>query len=732
MIPTVAAALVIALAAPPDDSRPDAGSPDAGAPEPAPDAAAPDAEALPLVPVPAPAPPRATLRGLVLEKGTRAPLAGAAVTVDALAAGETDAAGRFAVEVAPGRRRISVQQPGHEVLSAAVDVPAGGADETFRVAPRLDGERYETVISPPPLEAPRVALDKQEALHTPGSAGDPFRVIESLPGVTQVLWPLAIYAIRGANPGNTGFFIDELRVPAIFHLAAGPSVIHPYFLEGIDFYPGGTPARYGRYASGSVAARTVPAPIDRVHASADARLYDAGGIVTSPWADGAGSVAAAGRISYTGLLFSILSPDLTLGYGDYQLRADRRAGGGRATVFVFGSADRLGHKTSAVDDASLDFHRIDLRWERRGAGGRFQAAIAAGYDHSATTYFESPIAVRAVTLGPRLLYERLLAGWASLSAGADAEAQRFWPKVPEPHPQLADLTEPRSVYSAGAHATLVLTGGDRLVIAPGFRADAFVEGDAGVVEPEPRLAIRVRPAGETWLKAAGGRSAQMASLPISVPGFEGFDLAGGTQRAWQASAGVETPLPGRLSLDATGFLQRYEGLSDLASIFAKDVRQPGFLVRRPGLAYGAELLVRRRAGRLDGWIAYTLSRSLREFEGGVVGASDWDQRHILNLVANVRLRGGYGLGGRVHYNTGRPYPVYPNSVIEYERLPPFYQLDLRADRRFVLDRSVVDVYVEVLNATATKEIVSISYETGERAEAGYRIVLPSIGVHAEF
>src|SRR5206468_8736724 len=130
--------------------------------------------------------------------------------------------------------------------------------------------------------------------------GDPFRVVESLPGVSQVAWPLAIYAIRGANPGNTGFFIDGVRIPALFHFALGPSVIHPFFLKEIDFYPGGYPAQFGRYTAGIVNAPTTAPPSDRIQVSAVARLFDAGGFVVSPFDQGRGSVAVAGRVSYTG------------------------------------------------------------------------------------------------------------------------------------------------------------------------------------------------------------------------------------------------------------------------------------------------------------------------------------------------------------------------------------------------------------------------------------------------
>jgi hypothetical protein len=131
-----------------------------------------------------------------------------------------------------------------------------------------------------------------ELTTTPGALGDPFRTIESLPGVATVAWPAPIYAIRGSNPGNTGYFLDDLQVPLLFHLALGPSVIHPQFFDSMAFYPGGYPARYGRYVGGVVAAETRAPPEDRVHAEADVRLYDAGGLLSVPFPNGGFALAS--------------------------------------------------------------------------------------------------------------------------------------------------------------------------------------------------------------------------------------------------------------------------------------------------------------------------------------------------------------------------------------------------------------------------------------------------------
>jgi hypothetical protein len=152
---------------------------------------------------------------------------------------------------------------------------------------------------------------------------------------------------------------------------------------------------------------------------------------------------------------------------------------------------------------------------------------------------------------------------------------------------------------------------------------------------------------------------------------------------------------------------------------------------RRGRGYGGELMLRLpERARVSGWLAYTLSWSEREFDG-LFAPSDWDQRHILNLLTTVRLKSGFSVGGRFHYNSGRPYPVRP---AQYERLPAFWQLDLRADKRFVLDRSTWDVYFELGNATLNQQVTALRpLDNANASEAvGFRIVLPSIGVHVEW
>ncbi|HEY7375668.1 MAG TPA: carboxypeptidase regulatory-like domain-containing protein [Polyangia bacterium] len=682
----------------------------------------------------------ATLRGRVLEKGTRRPLPGAAVTIDGAPAGETDAAGKFDLRVAPGRHHVQIQIPGHDTADRPVDAIAGGVEtmEPFRLAPRQTGEVYETVVRPGRTEIQQINLSGNEARTVAGTSNDPLRVIASLPGVQQIVWPASIYVVRGANPGNTGFYLDGVRVPALFHIALGPSAIHPYLIAGVDFYPGGYPASYSGFVSGIMAARTVAPPADRVHASVDVTVYDAGGIVTAPWDGGRGTVAAAARYSYTGALFSALSVENTLRYGDYQLRADHPLAGGQATVFAFGSLDELGWVNINLPEfASLQFHRLDLRWRRAAGGGRLLIGNTLGADWSSSTLFDRPIKVHALSEAPRIIYDRTF-GPVDAEVGADGNVQSFVAEVPDFGRQPSDLGRTRKALSLGAHATLTLHLG-RLTVSPGVRGDLFAE--EGVRRPiaGPRLDVALRATDSLTIRASGGRFAQMPSLPVSVAGFEAFGLADyGLQTSLTGSLGVETTLPRGLTLGVTGYAAQLR-LTDVRDIdiMSLDPGAPDFLVSRRGRAYGAELLLRKaNSGRLYGWLAYTLSWSLREDDSGVFGRSDWDQRHILNLVAGYRLRGGYSVGARIHFNTGRHAPII-GSPGDYQDLPAFYQLDLRAERRFVFDKFTMSLFADFANTTLTREVVQVVYDydpnTGMRGpvQRDFHLILPTIGIHAE-
>ena len=674
------------------------------------------------------------LRGRVLAKGSRNPIVDAKVSSGVVATStQTDDDGQFDLAIDCGPQRVVVHAAGYDAFSVFLDPCIDPTPMLVRLFPRPNLPVYETVVTAQ-RDEPSIDLHGPELTTTPGSLGDPLRTIESLPGVAVVAWPAPIYAIRGSNPGNTGYFLDDLQVPLLFHLALGPSVIHPHFFDSLAFYPGGYPARYGRYVAGVVTAQTRAPADDRAHAEAELRLYDAGALVSVPWPDHNGGVAAAFRYSYTGALLSLLQNQLRLSYWDYQLRADRRVHGWDLSLLVFGSSDDLADKTDATIEFRTTFHRASLRARRSVGDGRISLQLALGQDRSTAPIVKDYLVTeQAYSIIPRAFYERK-GDVIDYEVGVDGQGQWLHPTVGVAEVGSSDLASDRTAFLFGCYARGTARVGSRLTLTPALRFDSYTITGTSKSDLGPRLSARLSLDEKTWLSASGGRFSQAPSLGIQIPAAENFGLAlYGLQTSWQGALGVATHHVPGLEIEVTGYLQRYV-LSDLRDpgLYSPDPMAHDFLVRRDARSYGLELMVRRPfTQRLHGWLSYTLSQNQRALGSGVIGPSDWDQRHILNAVLGYHW-GAYELGTRGHLNTGRPVLVAGSQAETFVRLPTFYQVDVRAERRFLFNAFTLHAYLEVVNATVTRETYQLVQDPGGKLrEHSMRVFLPSIGVRGE-
>jgi len=113
---------------------------------------------------------------------------------------------------------------------------------------------------------------------------------------------------------------------------------------------------------------------------------------------------------------------------------------------------------------------------------------------------------------------------------------------------------------------------------------------------------------------------------------------------------------------------------------------------------------------------------------------------VLSAVAHYDLGNGYGAGVRGTYYTGRPdIPPQPNvlpQVSIQHRLPDYYRLDVRFDKRWAFGRREwLSVVAEFFDATLTREAVDYKCNFRTRlctAEYVGPIALPSIGLEGGF
>jgi hypothetical protein len=622
---------------------------------------------------------QARLRGTVLVYGDRDPASGARLLPkDGRAPIDTDENGAFWVELPPGDYVFIVKAPGFEDLEVNVAlVDKQDLQMEFFLRESLEGERYRTIVEQQQAVAVSSTRLKGREIHeVPGTRGDPLSVVTALPGVSRLAGFLPYIVVRGAAPGNTGYYLDGARVPILYHVAIGPSVIHPYFIDAVDFYPGSAPVRLGRFTAGVIEA-TRPARRDRVHGEVDVRLTDAGGLVEVPISrpvldrhcrrtkkrsqcekgDPRGALTLAGRYSYTAGVLSLVNSAARINFWDYQARFDHDLGKrARYTAFAYGSYDDIGTRAQDGAPAStflrFNFHRFDNRVRQRlRGGGSATYAVVLGLDSSGL----NDVFTREYRIAPRVDYRLPTRNKAlEIGLGLDTEFQFFRIETPDQGGEDLDVSNlglffsERFVSATGGYAELIFNKGN-VQVRPGLRADFYgqvgkspyvfdTQAYTSTFGVDPRLLLRERVNDRWSLKQAIGLYHQPPTFPIPVPGIESFGFERGLQRNAQASFGYEfAAVPGLLNVEQETYVGYLSNLQDY-EIDAENEDNPineleDVINSVTGWSYGLETLIKLDPQlRVFGWVAYTLSRSTRDYEVGGQAPASWDQRHILNVV----------------------------------------------------------------------------------------------------
>lgn len=595
-----------------------------------------------------------------------------------------------------------------------------------------------------------VTLRQEDARLMPGSFGDPLRAIEAQPGVVPIVSGLPTFFIRGAPPANVGFFFDGIELPILYHAFFGPSVVHPSFIDRVDFYPGAAPASLGRYAGPIVAVSASPFSTE-THASATVRAIDAGGYVDSGQALSScevgstrecppAAVRAAMRYSYAGLVLSLLS-DAELRYWDYQGQARLPIGKNDSLgLLAFGAYDLFrAPQSSTKSGAAINFHRLDLRWDHRmGSQGRFRLALTGGNDRSAGASETSSV-VTDQSLRLRAELSQRFSSKVMLHAGMDARIDRFGLETSPrrlDYPDYSVLFPTRTDAVSGGYLVLELEPVRGISVTPSVRADVYSSRGTQAVGVDPRVSASFQISRALRLEHSIGIQHQRPNFAAQIPGAQVADLSGGLQWALLASSGVRYKLLEDITAGLSVFRSGYfNAIDPIGSGRDFTVDRTSLDHRSTISAVGLEASLSRSLSKnLGGFISYTLSRSQVSLDR-TSSPSGFDRTHVLQAGLSYAFPRRIRVGARSVFYTGIPElnlegsPHFESS----RRGSPFFRLDLRAEKRFLIgQRGYLDLVAEVLNATSTREVVRLDCGQICRERTAGPVVLPSVGVEAGF
>ena len=195
----------------------------------------------------------------------------------------------------------------------------------------------------------------------------------------------------------------------------------------------------------------------------------------------------------------------------------------------------------------------------------------------------------------------------------------------------------------------------------------------------------------------------------------------------QAIAGFAFEPTNKMRFNLEGFFKLYNNyplsVTDGMSIAGKgtDYGQIGdeeIVSAGKGRAYGIEFLGKLMDHKnFNSTLTYTLFTS--EFTGadGVYRPSNWDTRHMLNLLGSYNLPKNWNISMRWRYVGGAPYSPIDMELstnkdawlvnnrpyidfVNYNtlRLKDSHQLDLRLDKEYYFEKMMLNFYLDVQNA----------------------------------
>ena len=731
----------------------------------------------------------ATIRGDVVEAGNRRPVPGAEVTDDAGSQTFADAQGKYELKTAPGPRKLTVAAPGFDNRQVAVTVAEDDTVEGRRVWLHRTavGDLQATIPGEKPHDAPtRRTLTHEELVNVPGSLNDPIRAVQNLPGLARAPFLGGALLVRGTPPQDTGTYLEGHRIPQLYHFLGGPSVINEQLLDRIDFYPGGYGAVYGRNLTGAIDVGTRKGDAAGFHGQGSLDMLEAVGFLEGPLG-GNTQMAVAARRSHIDLFLPLFIPnDPNQGvttvipiYWDYQARLDHRLeNGDDLSLLFFGSDDKLtlvqegGRRTLPLSvDSHLAFHRIVGAWKRTVSDTlSFSVSPALGWtrqfartEGAGPSGFANPQSLDVTVLTGALRSEARYKARDNLELrlGTDIQLDRAeYSADIQSSLQLRNLGIPitqRTVFTRvqpaqqwGEYVEAQIGLGP-LSITPGLRFDQFHWREHARWSVDPRLWTRYALSESTALKAYAGLYHQPPSGQQIDDDVGNPDL--GLSWAAQFGMGVEHRFSDVWSVSAEVFYNRRGSL--ISSV--DPVARPDGTVYNPrlenngiGCAYGLELLIRREiTAKLYGWLAYTLSRSqVLPNAGDNWRAFQFDQPHILTLVAGYRPKPQWELSTRFRLVSGNPFAPVDFATFDADsgnfaatrgevgddREPLFLQLDARAQHTWTWDAWQLSVYLDVQNVTNHKneEFHVYDYRYRDQGSIGGLPILPTFGVKGRF
>ena len=740
---------------------------------------------------------RATLTGTIVCGTTGELLLGAVIYDPVSGEGvSTDLDGRFSMVLPTGDLRLRLSYVGYEVLHQPLTLYSDG-ETTFSLFESsvqlgevtVTARRAEENISRTQMSM--ISLDAKAIEELPGTFGerDIVRSVTLLPGVQTVGEFGTGFNVRGGSADQNLILIENVPLFNSSHLLGLISVVNPDLVSNVTLMKAGVPAKYGERASSVMDIRLNNSlEKERTSVMGGIGLLNSRVLLETPIVHDKATFYLGARSSYSDfflrnarhedLMNSTASfYDLT---GTLNVAINPR---NRLTVFGYHSFDRFGFGSETTHEYSNTLASLRLN---SSISGRLSSTLVMGIsDYRYRILEESEImpqldyymdsAIDYKTL--KYVLSFLPNTTHNIEMGVQAVGYDIDPGAMHPFGSESVIASQLMDIERGLELSAFLSDdiaiSNQFSVELGLRFTQYLQLGPGKVYEyaeglprqqqnitdtlffeknevisryhgfEPRVGLRYSFTDYSSWKLSYNRHHQYINLISNTAIMAPADI-------WKLSDQHILPLQSdQLALGyfrnfsdnsiETSLEVYYKSLSNVieyrsgAEVVMNELLETDILNAK-GYSYGAELYVRKNAGKLTGWTSYTYSSSQRrtnaEASGDQINKNAWfpsnyDRPHNLVVNAGYNISRRVRLAGTFSYSTGRPITlpeftywhsgdlmVYFSDRNKY-RLPDYHRLDISisiGENLNIRERGNSSWTIALMNVYGRKNPYSVFYK----------------------
>lgn len=687
----------------------------------------------------------------------------------------------------------------------------------------IKGQRVDDAKSSQ-ISAIQVPIERLKAVPVLFGEADLVKALQLLPGVQSGSEGNSGFYVRGGGPDENLFLLDGVPLYNVSHMGGFFSAFNTDAVKNVTLYKGSFPAHYGGRLSSVLDVTTNNGNDKQLHGNGSIGFISAKLNLEGPIKNERTTFCLSGRRTYADFLLQPLVKRLA-DRKEYKLRAGyyfydvngklthRFSDRSRLfTSYYMGSDVVYTRIRTLATDVQEQYLNFDTKWGNivasarwnyeltpklfmniTGAYTRYSNTVGVDYEtvtlateeqESTSSEFQMDYISKINDFILKADFDFTPNPNHMVSFGSSMTHHIFMPEVSNAHLNAYSAEIMNSSYlidtsvNSGTVRAEELTAyieddwsiSEALKVNYGLNLSGFAVDGTFYPTLQPRLSGRMMLGEGLSVKAGYAYMTQFmhllsttsVSMPTDlwVPVTKNID----PMYAHQVAAGIFYEIPAIADLSVESYYKKMHNLleyKDGATFFGSSESWEEKVVMGDGWAYGVELLLQRNFGNLTGWIGYTWSKSMRQFDrpgqeinDGKPFPAKYDRRHDISIVLSYKVNSKIDISATWVYSSGnaatlslQEYAQAQETANDYAeidpegwngylsspsgrnnfRMPDYHRMDISANFHRQFRRCSRTINVSVYNLYNRKNPYMI-YESHEHTWNGYKGALVQLSI----